>query len=68
VILDGEQDESFLVLHEKRLFFHFFLLGLVLELFFSDENGGVFVLSACTREFLLETRDREVSLGTDVHF
>jgi hypothetical protein len=73
VVLDWEQDESFLVLDEER-FFHFVIfLGLFLDLvddmFFPGEDGGVvFLSSAGTREFLLESRDGEVSFGTDVHF
>ena len=74
MVLDGEQDESFLVLDEER-FFHFVIfVGLFLDLvvddmFFPGEDGGViFLSSAGTREFLLESRDGEVSFGTDVHF
>lgn len=70
MILDREQDESFLVLDEERLFyfvlFHFLLLDFD-DVFLSGDDGGVFLSSAGTREFLLETRDREVSFIADCH-
>lgn len=70
VVLDWEQDESFLVLDEERFFLFVLFVFLVLDLFegfLSGDEGGVFFSSACTREFLLESRDREVSFTADRH-
>ena len=75
MVLDGEQDESFLVLDEERLFF-LLPLGMFLvllsrvfdDVFLPNGNGRVFLSSTCTREFLLEARDRVSVVFAEVHF
>jgi hypothetical protein len=75
MILDGKQDEAFLVLYKKRFLFFFnfrmFLVlfgGFVNGVFLASWEGGVFFSSTSTRKFLFESRDREVDFFADVHF
>jgi hypothetical protein len=73
MILDGEQDKSFLVLDEERFLFLFdFGVLLVLLSRFIDgvllagRDGGVLFPSSSACELLFEARDRVVVFA-DVH-
>lgn len=75
MIFDGKQDETFLVLEQQRflLILDFDVLlvllrGILDSMFLADDDGGVFLSLARTREVLLENRDGEVSFRADVHF
>ena len=75
MVLDGEQDKSFLVLYEERLLFLLqFGMFLVLlssifdDVFLASRDNGVFLSSARVREFLLEARDRVTVVFAEVHF
>ena len=75
MILDGKQDESFLVFYEEW-FFLFFQLHMLLDLlggfiddmFLANDSGGVLFSSTCTGEVLLHSRDREIAVLAEVHF
>ena len=75
MILDGKQNESFLVFYEEWFFLLFqlrmFLIwfgGFVDDVFLANDDGDVLFSSTSTREILLHSRDREVAFFTDVHF
>jgi hypothetical protein len=75
MILDGEQDEAFLVFDEERFFLLFDLCMLLLllgrvfdDVFLADEDGGVFLSSAGARKLFLHKRDRVVCFCAEIHF
>src|SRR5579862_2831580 len=73
VVLDREQDESFLVLNKERFLFLFWLSGLLLFGFLDHgllarREGGVLLSTSGACEFLLKTCDREVCFTAEAHF
>ena len=74
MILDGEQDETFLVFDEERLFLLLnlrmllLLLGVVDNVLLADKDGGVFFSSAGTSKIFLHKRDGAVRLFAEIHF
>ena len=74
MILDGKQDETFLILYEQRLFvflwlclFFVELRGLIDDVFLTGDSG-ILLAATGTREVFLESRDREAAFFIESHF